>query len=397
MAVRNRVGSPVEGEDFFGRATELLTAWDLLDAENHLLISAPRRVGKTSLVRRLVKDAEERGWKALFINVEGEDGEVGFVRQLVEGLKEQKNGIGKAKESIVKAVTNLLQSLEVEVKADDIGSVKINWNQTKATDLKVQLAELLRQMGDGLIVIDELPVMLNRMANAENGKKRTESFLHWLRAFRQLPDVQVRWVFCGSIGLDSFTERMGVVKTINDLYDFPLGAYDSNTADLFLNELGKAEQLPLLPDVRQEIVRQVGWPLPYYLQLIFSKLKIIARSKESQTGVTVADVTIAFTQAASYSKLSTWQERLDEQLSLDDARLAKGLLDMLCQQEKGRKRAYLEQHMVTSLHMPIDAAKDNTAKLLKMLERDGYLLTEAGIYAFRSPLLRIYWFNSRIQ
>lgn len=397
MAVRNRVGSPVEGDDFFGRETELTTAWDLLGAENHLLISAPRRVGKTSLVRHLVKDAEKRGWKALFVNVEGEDGEVGFVRQLVEGLKEQKNWIGKAKDSTVKAVTNMLQSLELEVKADDIGSVKINWNQTKATDLKVQLAELLRQMGDGLIVIDELPVMLNRMANAENGKKRTESFLHWLRAFRQLPDVQVRWVFCGSIGLDSFTERMGVVKTINDLYDFPLGAFTPTTADLFLNELGQAEQIQLPPDVRQEIVRQVGWPLPYYLQLIFSKLKIIARSKGLQQGATVADVTIAFAQAANYSKLSTWQERLDEQLSLDDARLAKGVLDMLCRQEKGRKRAHIEQHMVTVLHTPIDAAKDNTAKLLKMLERDGYLITEAGIYAFRSPLLRIYWFNSRIQ
>ncbi|MEZ0483545.1 AAA family ATPase [Fibrella aquatica] len=395
--MRNRVGSPVEGEDFFGREVELITAWELLEAENHLLISAPRRVGKTSLVRHLVKDAEVRGWKALFVNVEGEDSEIGFVRQLVEGLKEQKNWIGKAKDSTVKAVTNLLQSLEVEVKADDIGSVKVNWSQTKATDLKVQLAELLRQMGDGLIVIDELPVMLNRMANAENGKSRTESFLHWLRAFRQLPGIQVRWVFCGSIGLDSFTERLGVVKTINDLYDFPLGAFSSTTADLFLDELGKAEQIQLSPDVRQEIIRQVGWPLPYYLQLIFSKLKIIARSKGSQQAATIADVSSAFTQAANYSKLSTWLERLDEQLSLDDARLAKGLLDMLCRQEKGRKRAHIEQYLIGSLHIPIDLAKDSAAKLLKMLERDGYLVTEAGIYAFRSPLLRMFWFNSRIQ
>ena len=89
----------MEGDDFFGREIELITAWDLLDAENHLLISAPRRVGKTSLVRRLVKDAGKRGWKALFVNVEDEDAEIGFVRQLVEGLKEQKNWIGKAKDS----------------------------------------------------------------------------------------------------------------------------------------------------------------------------------------------------------------------------------------------------------------------------------------------------------
>jgi AAA+ ATPase superfamily predicted ATPase len=352
----------------------LAEAWELLTNGNHLLISAPRRVGKTSLVRRLVDDAHKAGWKALFLNVESEDSEISFLRVFVDGLKEQKNWFGKTKDSTFSKLGDLLQSMEVELKAESVGSMTVKWSQTKATDLKAQLLDLLRLMGDGLIVIDELPILLNRIAKSENGKQRAESFLHWLRSFRQLPGVHIRWVFCGSIGLDSFTERMGVVKTINDLYGFPLGAFTPEVADQFLEKLGRDNNLPLSIDVRQEITRLTGWPLPYYLQLLFSKLKAINRLKGGTGIILPADVAPAFAQAAVHSNLGTWMERLDEQLTVDDARLAKGILDLLSRQEKGRKRSLLEQQLSTS-HVPTEAIKDKATQLLKMLERDGYLLS----------------------
>ncbi|OJW73967.1 AAA family ATPase [Spirosoma sp. 48-14] len=254
----NKIGSPVEDEDFFDRKIELAEAWDLLQSGNHLLISAPRRVGKTSLVRRLVKDAHGVDWKSLFINVEGEENEIGFVRLFDEGLKEQAHWFKKAKDTTFKKLGDLLQSLELEVKAEDIGSMTVKWNQAKTADLKTQLLDLLRDMNDGLIVIDELPILLNRIAKSDNGKQRAESFLHWLRSFRQLPGIQIRWVFCGSIGLDSFTERMGVIKTINDLYGFPLGAFSPEVADQFLEKLGLDNGLPLAPAVRRHCSGRVA-------------------------------------------------------------------------------------------------------------------------------------------
>ncbi|SOD98411.1 ATP-binding protein [Spirosoma fluviale] len=396
MTMTNKVGSPVEGDDFFDRKAELAEAWDLLQNGNHLLISAPRRVGKTSLVRRLVRDAQGANWKALFINVEGEENEIGFVRLFVEGLKEQKNWFEKTKDNTFKTLSSLLQSLELEVKADDVGSMTVKWNQAKTADLKTQLLDLLRTMEDGLIVIDELPILLNRIAKAENGKQRAESFLHWLRSFRQLPGLRIRWVFCGSIGLDSFTERMGVVKTINDLYGFPLGAFTPKVADQFLERLGQDNSLPLSPAVRQEIVTLTGWPLPYYLQLLFSKLKSAHRIQGLSSVVTVEDVAPAFSKAAVHSNLGTWMERLDEQLTDEDARLAKGILDLLSRQQKGRKRSLLEQHL-GALRVAPENIKDKATQLLKMLERDGYLLSQEGTYAFRSPLLRTYWFTTRLQ
>lgn len=49
MCISNRIGPPVEGEDFYGREKEIRKAIKLLDSNHSLLLSAPRRIGKSSL------------------------------------------------------------------------------------------------------------------------------------------------------------------------------------------------------------------------------------------------------------------------------------------------------------------------------------------------------------
>ena len=43
MCISNKIGPPVEGEDFFGREKEIRKANKLLDSNHSLLLSAPRR------------------------------------------------------------------------------------------------------------------------------------------------------------------------------------------------------------------------------------------------------------------------------------------------------------------------------------------------------------------
>ena len=50
MALKLKIGSPVAGEDFFGRNAELRKAETLIE-DNNLMLAAPRRVGKTSFKR----------------------------------------------------------------------------------------------------------------------------------------------------------------------------------------------------------------------------------------------------------------------------------------------------------------------------------------------------------
>ncbi|MCP4042579.1 MAG: hypothetical protein GY731_11605, partial [Gammaproteobacteria bacterium] len=53
----------VEGDDFYDRQQEIAAIWRYLDS-NILFLPAPRRVGKTSLMKRLVVEAPTEGFQA---------------------------------------------------------------------------------------------------------------------------------------------------------------------------------------------------------------------------------------------------------------------------------------------------------------------------------------------
>jgi AAA+ ATPase superfamily predicted ATPase len=54
-----KTGPVVEGNDFYGREKELRYAWEtLISKGTSLLLSAPRRVGKTSFSKKMLKMAE---------------------------------------------------------------------------------------------------------------------------------------------------------------------------------------------------------------------------------------------------------------------------------------------------------------------------------------------------
>ena len=52
--MRNVAGQVVRGRDFFDRQSEMARFWRDLESDN-LLLLAPRRVGKTSLMRKMVR------------------------------------------------------------------------------------------------------------------------------------------------------------------------------------------------------------------------------------------------------------------------------------------------------------------------------------------------------
>ncbi len=148
-------------------------------------------------------------------------------------------------------------------------------------------------------------------------------------------------------------------------------------------------------EVQEALIKAVGWPLPYYLQLLFAQLKSI-HNQQNGLQLTPEHVATAFERASDSSNLNTWIERLEEQLAPTDAKWAKNLLDTLCVKEKGFRRDQLEQVLIRNNVTP-EEAKDKTAFLLKTLTHDGYLIEHTGEYGFRSPLLRHYWYKQRLQ
>ena len=93
MCISNKIGPPVEGDDFFGREKEIRQANRLLDGGHSLLLSAPRRIGKSSFAKRLIDEKKGQNWKCVYIDLEETTTEEGFLRLVIEAFN--KNRIWK--------------------------------------------------------------------------------------------------------------------------------------------------------------------------------------------------------------------------------------------------------------------------------------------------------------
>lgn len=398
--MRNITGSPVENRDFFDRPRDVARLQRELANGANLLLTAPRRVGKTSLVLRLCELERAAGRSAVFLNVEGCHDELAFAERLVDGLSEE----GLHPEALSR-VSLVFRKARQAFSGMKVGAAGVDMEMGSAEDsdhstLGRALESIFRRIEkDGkpvLLAIDEIPELLLALGREERGTERVSRLLHWLRALRQTYRHQVRWIFLGSIGLDSFVDDRNLRKTINDLTGLSLEALDPDEADRFLAELGASNDLPLTDEQRARIIKRVGWPLPHHLQIVFHALVDSGTTKADAAAVDAAFEHLL--QPSNLSQFDTWRQRLDEQFGQSDATAAKDALRHLCQHVNGRSRAQvLNALMATRGAADAAVVDDQLARLLQMLLRDGYLLESKGRYAFRSFLLREYWLRREVR
>ena len=192
--MHNLTGKPAEGDDFFDRERETRRLWERIDTDNVLLL-APRRVGKTSLMFRLRDGAEREGFHAAYVRVADVTTEIGVVERLHEAAQK----LAPAK----KAIRHIAKG----------------------------------PLGRSLRRIEKLGLFSISIALGES--------------------AETQWQALGgalSAGLDSVTKRMRFGDTINDLYLFTdFGAFTPEVADQLLDALGKTYDLPLATEVKAHI------------------------------------------------------------------------------------------------------------------------------------------------
>ncbi|MDU9047712.1 MAG: hypothetical protein Q3M30_02605 [Candidatus Electrothrix sp. Rat3] len=379
------IGNPVTGDDFFNREKEQEQIWRKLE-RNHIMLLAPRRIGKTSLMHRLCATAEEHKFHATLTSFAPCEDEMGCVREIIKAVsKEQKAG-GKFKEVLSRAISHIkgvkLSVLGVGGGIDLQTENRADWREVGEALTKT-LAEL---EGMHLICVDELPVFILKLLEGENGRDRARSFLYWFRDLRQKYRL-VRWILAGSIGMDTVASRFRLGDTVNDLDPFPLGAFSEATADLFLARLAESYDLQLSAIARQYMIERVGWPVPYYLQLLFDKLISQGNSP------TKAMIDTAFEELLSPAykvHFDYWRQRLKEELGSPEDGHAVRLLNAVCRDRNGASRSVLSQVLQERIQEP-EQREETMRYLLDVLENDGYLVSTGDRCRFRLEWLREYW------
>jgi uncharacterized protein len=384
--MRTVVGSPVEGEDFFDRDSERRRMWRRLETDS-LLLLAPRRIGKTSLMRALCAEADQHGFRAVSLSFAACDDEMHCVRELSKA-------VASAKGLDLSALQRALKGLLPDVKSLTIGPLGIELETSEPPDWRALGEALTRSIGTlagrWLIAVDEVPVFLLNLLKREDGLGRVRGFLYWLRNLRQDHHAQVRWILAGSIGLDTVAARHGLGDTVNDLMPMPLGAFEPEIADQFLRALAASYRLDMSAEVRARIIEQLGWPVPYYLQILFVALHDRVAEGDRLEAALVDQVFDALLKPAHKGYFDYWRQRLTEELGHPDDELAIHLLSHCARDFTGASRSTLEQALGERIREP-DSREDRLRYLLDILESDGYLVQLDGRWRFRLELLRRYW------
>ncbi len=387
MCISNKIGPPVEGDDFFGREKEIQKANKLLDSSHSLLLSAPRRIGKSSLAKRLIEEKKNQGWKCVYIDLEETTTEDGFLNLVIEAFC--KNGIWKqVAEGMSKGLASVLESIE----KISLGPVQFNFAKKEdQEDLYKNLKELIRHDEDTFIVVDELTLFLTILSKGEDGVEKVAFILNWLRSLRQVSKTKVRWLFCGSVGLRNFTSAMNLGYTVNDLTEFSLDELSRGEATGLLLELCKSENIEMSNELVEYTLNKLYWNIPYFIQIIFSNL-----AEDYADKITREDIDTAYRKLCSENYLSTWSERLVEYGEYELP--ARQILKLLATRPEGIERESMLNNLMTGQDTSkIEAVDYTLSKVLAMLENDGYIMKKDALRMFRSPLLRDYWFERFVQ
>lgn len=383
-----RVGPPVTGSNFFGREKELDFIWNNIQAGNNYKFPSPRRVGKTSFGLELLRRAEAAGWDTVSINLEESHNERDFLLQFTDALtdlswweKQRERG------------GNFFEYLSRFRKIKIGGLVDIDL----AGDFQKQKENLYRELSakidhtqPTLILVDEVTVLLNAIqAEQETGLPAVTAFLHWLRALRQVKNSQIRWIFISSIGIENFTQRLRLSKTVNDFTTYELKPFSKLTTLQMIEGLERGEQFPLNVTLRELMVEKIGYLLPYFVQLLFGKMKELHQLEAVPLDPNL--VHTAYQRVAESSSLNTWIERLREQYG-EQTELAFAVLKLLCAKPAGLSRSDL-LHQLPDNGQTETVLETNLAEVIALLTNDGYLFRMEQKYVFRSPLIRHFWYN----
>lgn len=385
MAITNKIGPPVIGDDFYGRTEELSRAHQYLDSNHSMVLSAPRRIGKSSFAKRLIEDKLSSGWKCVYIDLEGVRTRDEFLQILIN--KFDKSGIWTEALGITGGiVSRILEGVK------GVGPVKFDFSRPETSEnLYASLSEVIDHTKDTLVVIDELTLFLGILDRESDSHREAEFFLNWFRSLRQVSNSRIRWIFCGSVGLHNFTHMRNLSMTINDLVSFDFDALSEYEARGLLKALAESEHVAL-DDMIDYLLNKIEWYIPYFIQLIFSNIK---SNPGAGKGVTPQIVDSSIDRLAHTEELSTWSERLSEYNGLEEA--ARLLLKKLSQSEDGLSREQLLAiYSQYSGENPMKA-DDQLSLTLNMLEHDGYIIRTGGMRRFRSPLLKKWWYYKFVE
>lgn len=387
------VGSIARGDDFFDREHERRKLWSALEG-NHIVISGPRRLGKSSVLERMKAEAAGKGFVADVVDVEGIDNPQDFILEISRAFPE--DGIA----AFLKQLGGKLGALpkvvrKVTVSTPDGAPFGLELQPLPEKPWREKALALQHRLSNvpALFMIDEFSVFLEKSLRRD--REETERLLGWLRAWRQQP-VECRFIFSGSIGLNSLLDRYRLATSFNDCFELPLGPFKLDMGIRMLQEFAGRNGWDIVHETLVYLCRRIGWLSPFYLNLMLQESIGAAQDRLEETGdreklILIDDIDDAFDRLiACRSRFIHWYRRLERDLPESQRTYALTILGAVAVSEEGLTREQLMARLHVLESDPAIRAM-HLDEVLLVLEEDGYLAVSEERIQFTSFLLKAYW------
>ncbi|MCP4679878.1 MAG: ATP-binding protein [Deltaproteobacteria bacterium] len=388
----------VDGKQFWDREDDIRLFMKQLDEGANLLLVAQRRMGKTSLMREVMRRLKDR-YTCMFVDLQKAASAADAIVELSLAVKPHKSLWNKTTglfKNILLGLADAVETIEfgelgVKLRA---GLTESNWSEKGD-----QLLEILVGAEKPVVIfLDEVPIMVNRMIKGDDfavtpeGRTKADAFMSWLRSSSIRHKGKLRFVVSGSIGFEPVLHQAGLSATLNTFLAFDLKPWDEATAIDCLHALANEYSVALEQGAAAEMVRKLGCPIPHHVQLFFSRVyeRCVRRGRLEFSTEEVADVyEQEMLSVRGHAELTHYEERLKQVLGPETFPWA---LEMLTE---AAVTGCLSQKALIAFqeHSSIEgsAVAETQMNILHVLEHDGYLKKTEDGYHFISSLLRDWW------
>jgi AAA+ ATPase superfamily predicted ATPase len=276
-------GTIVRGDYFYDRKEESERIVSTLTNGNNMVLFAPRRYGKTSLVFRVIEQLEALGYTCVYMDFLPVYSIETFVSLYINAIEKKQNNLQR----LVQIFTNVVKSIRPKLTFDSGGNPEFGIDLTEST-VSIQtlsevldLPEQLSQAGKKTIVIfDEFQ---------EITKLNKYGFENLLRSKIQ-QQKQVNYLFLGSrthLLNDMFNNKNRAFY--NSASHMQLGPLPHEDTITYLKEKFGQSGVEIEQEVAQHLIEQTG-DIPYYIQLLAAEIWQYIITLQSSVTMEMVDV-----------------------------------------------------------------------------------------------------------
>ena len=395
-------GAPVDPVDLRFRGVFVAELWRTLRTA-HLVLTAPRRTGKTSVMDYL-RDHPENGFSVVSINIQDLTHPADFFQVLLDGFHDAHPDFVRDR---LAAGWGLVSGVLERVEEIGAGGFKLalrqsdpDWHENWRQHDDTLLAQARNTGAPILFIIDEFPDMLLNLSRENEALLR--EFLAWFRTQRQNPAPardSIRWLVGGSVNLAGTLDALGLVDLINDLEDVSLPPLTDGDIETFVKEMLSGRDVPFDEDVARRLIALLGRPIPLFMQMATQDLYRLWKRERREIVATDVDTVFdtMIVGSAARTRLQHFHSRIRQYYADPRRSLAYALLGQISASDSGLRRATLLQETeraLADLGLTLAAHERRQIfnQLLLDLENDFYIVeVEEGFHDFASGVLKSWW------